>query len=137
MSFFKSLSRTLIAVFGVALAILFAIQPASFAQSVNDWQSPAKQYGVWISDRAELISWQTELRLNRCINKLVGRTSAELAIATTPKLETGQSAREANGIERGTEAIAQSLEVRLPSTILPSFLGFKVSFAYLQRFALL
>ena len=94
MSFFKSLSRTLIAVFGVALAILFAIQPVSFAQSVNDWQSPAKQSGVWISDRAEIIPWQTERDLNRRIDMLMGRTSAELAIATTPKLETGQSARE-------------------------------------------
>lgn len=94
MSFFKSLDRNLIAVFGFALAILFAIQPASFAQSVNDWQSPAQQSGRWISDRAEIVPLQTERALNRRIDLLTGRTSAELAIATIPKLETGQSVRE-------------------------------------------
>lgn len=82
------------AVFGVTLAILFLIQPASLAQSVNDWQSPAKQSGVWISDRAEIIPAQTEGDLNRRIDLLRRRSSAELAIATTPTLETGQSVRE-------------------------------------------
>jgi uncharacterized protein len=90
---FKSLYRNLIAGFGVALAILLTIQPGSFAQSVNDWQSPAKQSGVWISDRAEIIPGQTERDLNRRIDMLTGRTTAELAIATIPKLETGQSVR--------------------------------------------
>jgi uncharacterized protein len=93
MPLFKSLYRNLIAVFGVALAILLVIQPMSFAQSVKDWQSPAKQSGVWISDRADIIPLQTERHLNRRIDLLTGRTSAELAIATIPKLETGQSVR--------------------------------------------
>lgn len=167
--------------------MLLLIQPVSLAQSVQDWQSPRQQSGEWISDRADLIPWQIEHHLNRRINKLAGRTNAELAIATLPQLEAGQSAhafglnlfntwgvgnRDTNhgvlilvsqldrrieiitgtglsnilpdaevskliqqeimpafqrqdyptGIVQGTTAIAQRLEARLPTTILPSWL---------------
>lgn len=167
--------------------MLLLIQPTSLAQTVNDWGSPRQQYSSWISDHADLLSWQTEHHLNRRINILAGRTSAELAIATLPQLTPGQSAheftlklfntwgignRDANngvlllvskadrrieiitgkglsnilpnaevsqliqqtivpalqrqdydtGITQGVMAIAQRLETRLPSTILPQWM---------------
>lgn len=78
---------------GLVLLGLFLLQSPSLAQPIADWASP-RQQNSWISDRAELLSWQTELHLTRRINKLVGRTGAELAIATLPELATGESARE-------------------------------------------
>jgi uncharacterized protein len=47
----------------------------------------------WIYDRADLLDWQTEWHLSRRINKLVGRTSAELAIVTLTHIDSGQSPR--------------------------------------------
>jgi uncharacterized protein len=184
---FKRLCRNLPWLFGAVFSILLLVQPVGLAQSVNDWQSPHQRSGEWISDRANLLSWQAEHHLNRRINKLTGRTGAELAIATLPQLEAGQSAHAfalnlfnawgvgnrdtnngvllfvskvdrrieiitgtglsetlpdqevrrliqqdivpalqrqdyATGMIQGTNAIAQRLEARLPSTILPSWL---------------
>jgi uncharacterized protein len=73
---------------GVVLAILLLVQPVSMADSIDD--QVVSQRG-WIRDRAELLDWQTESDLSLRINKLVGRTSAELAIVTLPQVETGIS----------------------------------------------
>jgi uncharacterized membrane protein YgcG len=71
------------------------VQPFAIAQSLDDWVNPQQKEGKhsWIYDRADLLDWQTEFNLNLRINKLAGRTSAELAIATLPKVETEQSPR--------------------------------------------
>ncbi|MFN5765485.1 MAG: TPM domain-containing protein, partial [Pseudanabaena sp.] len=77
------------------LVILLLKQPVGMAQSTNDLVNPQQKDGKqqWIYDRADLLDWGTEFSLNLRINKLVGRTSAELAIATSPKVETEQSPR--------------------------------------------
>jgi uncharacterized protein len=95
MSFTKSLYQNLCLLIGIVLAVLLLVQPVAIAQSIDDWVNPQQKEGKlpWIYDRADLLDWQTELALNLRINKLVGRTSAELAIATIPKIETEQSPR--------------------------------------------
>ena len=79
MSFLKSFNQNLCLFVSMVLAVLLLVQPFAIAQSIDD--------------RADLLNWQTEFNLNLRINKLVGRTSAELAIATIPKIETAQSPR--------------------------------------------
>ncbi len=95
MSFSKSFYQNLGLLIGIVLAVIVLVQPLAIAQSIDDWISPQQKQGKqqWIQDRAELLDWQTELNLNLRINKLVGRTSAELAIATIPKIETEPSLR--------------------------------------------
>jgi uncharacterized protein len=95
MSFPKSLYQNLCLLIGIVLAVLLLVQPFAIAQSIDDWVNPQQKDGKqqWIYDRADLLDWQTELKLNFRINKLVGRTSAELAIATTKKIEPEQSPR--------------------------------------------
>ncbi|MBL1178582.1 MAG: TPM domain-containing protein [Pantanalinema sp. GBBB05] len=94
MRFFQRLYRNWLGLLSASLVMMFLVQPTTLAQSVNDWESPRQQYASWISDRANLLPWQTEYHLNRRINILVGRTRAELAIATLPQLATGQSPHE-------------------------------------------
>ncbi|HEY9619596.1 MAG TPA: TPM domain-containing protein [Crinalium sp.] len=94
MPFFKRIAWNLPCLLGLVFSILFLVQPIGLAQSVNDWVNPRQENGGWISDRADLLPWQTEHHLNRRINILDGRTSAELAIATLLKLADGQSAHE-------------------------------------------
>ena len=93
MSFPKSLYQNLCLLIGTVLAVILLVQPFAIAQSIDDWVNPQQKEGKqqWIYDRADLLDWQTELKLNLRINKLVGRTSAELAITTIPKIETEQS----------------------------------------------
>lgn len=189
MSLSKSFYQNSCLFVGLVLAVLLLVQPFAIAQSIDDWVNPQQKQGKhqWIQDRAELLDWQTELKLNLRINKLVGRTSAELAIATIPKIETEQSPRAfalklfnalgigkketnngvllfvsksdqrieiitgkglgkllpdrevgelvqqeivpsfqqqqyATGIVQGVNAIAQRLELRLPSTIFPDWM---------------
>ncbi|PZU97793.1 MAG: hypothetical protein DCE90_06855 [Pseudanabaena sp.] len=95
MSFFKSFHQNLGLLIGIVLASLLLVQPIAIADSISDWISPQQKDGKqqWIYDRAELLDWQTELNLNLRINKLVGRTSAEFAIITIPKIEAEASAR--------------------------------------------
>lgn len=172
---------------GVILAVVLLVQPVSIAESSNDWVQQKQGRQSWIDDRADLLDWQSELQLSLRINKLVGRTSAEFAIATLPKIAiaesprafaiklfntlgvgkretnngvlllvsqndrrieivTGKSLREvlpdreisdliqqeivpsfqeqqyARGITQGVNAIAQRLELRLPSTIFPNWM---------------
>jgi uncharacterized protein len=86
--------RNLFWLTGILLAVFLLVQPVSRAQSLDDWASLRQQENRgWIHDRADLLDWPTEFHLSRRINKLVGRTSAELAIATLPKIEPGQSLR--------------------------------------------
>ncbi len=189
MSFCQRFYPKLFSIVVVTLVILLLKQPVGMAQSTNDLVNPQQKDSKqqWIYDRADLLDWQTEFSLNLRINKLVGRTSAELAIATIPKVETEQSPRAfaikqfnalgigkretnngvlllvskndrrieiitgkglgevlpdaevsdliqqkivpsfqqqqyATGIIQGVNAIAQRLESRLPSTILPSWM---------------
>ncbi|HEY9656955.1 MAG TPA: TPM domain-containing protein, partial [Allocoleopsis sp.] len=95
MPYFQRFCRNFVWLLGLSLAMLLLFQPCASAQSADAWVSPRRQdgNGGWISDRANLIDWSTERSLNRRINKLVGRTRAEMAIATLPQLEAGQSSR--------------------------------------------
>jgi len=95
MSFSKSFYQNLGLLIGIVLIVILLVQPLAIAQSIDDWGNPQQKEGKqpWIYDRADLLDWQTELKLNLRINKLVGRTSAELAIATIPKIEAEQSPR--------------------------------------------
>lgn len=87
--------RYLVWFVSAVLGILLLVQPVSMAQSIEDWRDPTEQQANrgWIHDRANLLDWQTEIHLALRINKLVGRTSAELAIVTLPKVESRQSLR--------------------------------------------
>ncbi|MBD2188103.1 TPM domain-containing protein [Pseudanabaena mucicola] len=183
----KRFHRHLFIFVGIILAVLLLVQPVSIADSSIDWGKPEQERQGWIDDRADLLDWQSELRLSLRINKLVGRTSAEFAIASLPKIATSESPRAfaiklfntlgvgkretnngvlllvskndrrieivtgkglsevlpdteisdliqqeivpsfqeqqyARGITQGVNAIAQRLELRLPSTILPNWM---------------
>ena len=95
MSFPKSFYQNSRLFVGIVLAVILLVQPFAIAQSLDDWVNPQQkeEKQSWIYDRADLLDWQTEFNLNLRINKLAGRTSAELAIATLPKVETEQSPR--------------------------------------------
>ncbi len=77
------------------LVILLLKQPIGIAKFTNNFVDLPQRDGKrqWIYDRADLLDWKTEFSLNLRINKLVGRTSAELAIATIPTVEAEQSPR--------------------------------------------
>ncbi|CAN1211730.1 TPM domain-containing protein [Tumidithrix helvetica PCC 7403] len=94
-TFFQRFYRKLFLLVAIFLTSLLLIQPSVMSQSLDDWGSPQQNEGRqgWIRDRADLLDWQTELHLSHRINKLVGRTSAEFAIATLPKIATEQSPR--------------------------------------------
>lgn len=76
------------------ILMLVLISPISWAQSMQELPNPRQQNGSWISDRAELLSPESEAQLNRRINQLAARTTAELAIANLPQLESTQSSHE-------------------------------------------
>lgn len=174
-------------VLAMFLLVFLLWQSTCLAQSVNNWPNPRREYNSWMSDRAELLPWQVEYALNRRLTLLARRTSAELAIATTPQIEAGISTRQValslfntwgvghrdrnngvlllaslanrrieiitgtglseilpdsevsqliqqeivpafqqqdykTGIQQGAIAIAQRLEARLPSTVLPQWM---------------
>lgn len=81
---------------GLALIlVLLCVSPIDRAQAltVSDLPNPRRATGSWICDQADLLSPDTERQLNRRINQLVARTSAELAIATVPQLDSSQEPR--------------------------------------------
>ncbi len=73
--------------------LLLLVCPVSLAQSVQDLPNPRQQNGSWISDRADLLSPAMEGQLNQRINQLNARTTAELAIATLPQIESTNDSR--------------------------------------------
>jgi uncharacterized membrane protein YgcG len=94
MPFPQRFYRNLFWLISIILTILLLVQPVSRAQSLDDWsRSQQQENRGWIHDRADLLDWPTEFHLSRRINKLVGRTSAELAIATLSQVEVEQSLR--------------------------------------------
>lgn len=73
---------------GLAL-ILFPLP--SFALTVQDVPNPQKDNGGWVTDLAEILSPDTEAKLNTIISELKGQTGDEIAIVTVPETTPASS----------------------------------------------
>jgi len=56
----------------------------SYALSVQDVPNPRKDYGGWVTDMAQILSPDTEARLNQLISNLERRNGDEIAVVTVP-----------------------------------------------------
>lgn len=62
----------------------------SHALTVEEVPNPRQEYGGWVTDRAAILSDETEAKLNRMISELEEKNGAEIAVVTVP--ETSPSA---------------------------------------------
>lgn len=69
------------------LVIMLTLPLPAFATALDQVPNPRKSYGGWVSDTANLFSPSTETELNRLINGLEQRTTAELAVVTVPNTQ--------------------------------------------------
>ncbi|MDJ0661180.1 MAG: TPM domain-containing protein [Crocosphaera sp.] len=66
------------------LAILIFSLPCN-AVNVQDVPNPRQQYGGWVTDMAEILTDDTETRLNQMISQLERQNGTELAVVTVPE----------------------------------------------------
>jgi uncharacterized protein len=63
--------------------ILFPLP--SYALTVQDVLNPRREYGGWVTDMAEILSPDTEAKLNQIIFQLERQNGDELAVVTVPE----------------------------------------------------
>ena len=66
---------------------------SAWGLTLEEIPNPRFVYGGWISDRAEILSPETEVRLNQQISQLESRTGNELAVVTVPEITPLQPVR--------------------------------------------
>lgn len=64
-------------------AVLLPIDPL-FAIPIRDIPNPRRLNGTWVSDVANILSAETESRLNQRISQLAANNSSEIAVVTVP-----------------------------------------------------
>ncbi len=69
--------------------ILFPLP--SYALTVQDVPNPQQDYGGWVTDLAQILSPDTEAKLNKIISELKGQTGDEIAIVTVPETTPASS----------------------------------------------
>lgn len=69
------------------LVIVLILPLPAFAIALDQVPNPRQSYGGWVSDTANLFSPSTETELNRLIDGLEQRTTAELAVVTVPNTQ--------------------------------------------------
>jgi uncharacterized protein len=57
----------------------------SYALTVQDVPNPRKDYGGWVTDMAQIISLDTEAKLNQLISNLERQNGDEIAVVTVPQ----------------------------------------------------
>ncbi len=75
--------RTFWAVCLCLTLILFPLP--SYALTVQDVPNPRREYGGWVTDMAEILSPDTEAKLNQIIFQLERQNGDELAVVTVPE----------------------------------------------------
>ncbi len=64
-------------------AVLLPIN-SLWAMPISDIPNPRKLNGTWVSDVANILSSETEAKLNQRINRLVAKNGSEIAVVTVP-----------------------------------------------------
>ena len=70
----------------VCLCLTLIVFPMpSYALSVQDVPNPRKDYGGWVTDMAQILSLDTEAKLNQLISNLERQNGDEIAVVTVPE----------------------------------------------------
>ena len=76
----------------VCLCLTLILFPMpSYALSVQDVSNPRKDYGGWVTDMAEILSPDTEAKLNQLISNLERQNGDEIAVVTVPETSPAPS----------------------------------------------
>ena len=71
------------------ISTVVTINPGkSQAITVQEITNPRQQYGGWVTDKANILSDETETEINRLISELEQNNGAEIAVVTVPDTET-------------------------------------------------
>jgi uncharacterized protein len=76
----------------LCLTLIFFPLP-SYALTVQDVPNPQKNSGGWVTDMAEILSPNTEAKLNQIISELERQTGDEIAVVTVPETTPAPSAK--------------------------------------------
>ena len=78
----------------VCLCLSFILFPLpSYALTVQDVPNPQTEYGGWVTDMAEILSPNTEAKLNQAISELHSQTGEEIAVVTVPETTPAPSVK--------------------------------------------
>jgi uncharacterized protein len=76
----------------VCLCLTLIVFPMpSYALSVQDVPNPRKDYGGWVTDMAQILSLDTEAKLNQLISNLERQNGDEIAVVTVPETSPAPS----------------------------------------------
>jgi uncharacterized protein len=78
---------------GVINLSVITFSPASLAVTVQEVPSP-RQTGGWVTDRANILSPETEAELNRLITELEAQNGSEIMVVTVPETSPYSSPKE-------------------------------------------
>jgi len=78
---------------GVINLAVITFSPASLAVTVQEVPSP-RQTGGWVTDRANILSPETEAELNRLITELEAQNGSEIMVVTVPETSPYSSPKE-------------------------------------------
>jgi uncharacterized protein len=73
---------------------LFLVPCPSLALTVQEVPNPRQVYGGWVTDKAEILKPETEIRLNQMIARLEAKNGAEIAVVTVPETAPAASPKE-------------------------------------------
>jgi uncharacterized protein len=77
------------------LASAFVLFPlASLALEVKDVPNPRQINGTWVTDKAGILSNETETQLNQLIAQLERKNGTEIAVVTVPETAPAASPKE-------------------------------------------
>jgi uncharacterized protein len=78
----------------VCLCLSFILFPLpSYALTVKDVPNPQTEYGGWVTDMAQILSPNTEAKLNQAISELYSQTGEGIAVVTVPETTPAPSAK--------------------------------------------
>jgi uncharacterized protein len=78
---------------GVINLAVITFSPATLAVTVQEVPSP-RQTGGWVTDRANILSPETEAELNRLITELEAQNGSEIMVVTVPETSPYSSPKE-------------------------------------------
>lgn len=80
------------AFWAVCLCFSFILFPLpSYALTVQDVPNPQKEYGGWVTDMAQILSLDTEAKINQLISNLERQNGDEIAVVTVPETAPASS----------------------------------------------
>ncbi|HEY9614582.1 TPM domain-containing protein [Allocoleopsis sp.] len=78
----------------VCLCLSFILVPLpSYALTVQDVPNPQTEYGGWVTDMAQILSPNTEAKLNQTISELHSQTGEGIAVVTVPETTPAPSVK--------------------------------------------